>query len=143
MTSEEFSLDTLIELNKTELVKYLAHKGLNDWTYGFRLACMYGHYEIVKFLIDRYLPSLTHVLSISLRCACMVREKTTNHENIIKLLLECGAEDFGHVFRRACGNGNISELMCYLNFDWEDVIGDAYEYGNEDMIYILIQDEDF
>ena len=133
-----------------EVVKFMAHSGVRDWTHGFRNALGFGHhfrnFEIAKFLIDRFLPSLTHVLSFCLKYAYIFRTELIykrEHDEIIKLLIDCGAENLDKVFRRACRNGNIPEIMCYLNFDYEDVMREADRYGNGDMIYMLIMDEDF
>ncbi len=70
-----------------EIVKYMIEKGANNWNVGLYDACEGGHMEIVNFIIKKGADGWNW----GLRGACQ-----GGHMEIVKLIIEKGATECAH-----------------------------------------------
>lgn len=79
--------------------------------FGIRVACAYGHIDIVKLMINNG----AKIFNICLEIACR-----SGHMDIIKLMIEYGANNWDMALIGACQGGNIDIVKFISELKLED-----------------------
>ncbi len=111
----DYGLEGACLCGHIDIVKLMIEKGANNWNVGLEGACFCGHIDIVKLMIEKG----ANYWNWGLSNAC-----EGGHESIVKLMIEKGANDWNWGLYHAClgGNESIIKLMiekgathCYCN----------------------------
>lgn len=117
---EEFFIDCC-EHNNFEAIKRIVNDGFNiihynEW--GFRLACQYGHLDIIKFLINsRNVLDIYAYDENGFRWACL-----NEHLEVIKYLMSLTNPPDIHIvndlgLQNACLKGHLEIVKYLINLD--------------------------
>jgi hypothetical protein len=121
---EEGRLDRVIEL---------VNNGVDihaDEDYGFRIACLYGHLDIIKYLMEQEDKPNIHVDDeYGFQLICQNR-----HLEVFKCLMEYDNKPNNHVYKEygfqwACHNGHLEVIKYLMSLDNKPNIHTDEDYG--------------
>jgi ankyrin repeat protein len=93
---------TAISGGKVEIVRLLIKRGANDWGHGIVWASSFGHEDIVKLILLK-----GTIRNIALNLAFR-KAAEGNHKNIVKILMDAGADDWNQGLSGAAVSGHES-----------------------------------
>ncbi len=115
------------------IVKLMIEKGAERKNMGLRYACKGGHLNIVKFMIEIG----ANDWDLGLITACR-----GGHLNIVNLMIEKGASDWDWGLAYACEVGNLDIINLMIKKgadDWNEGLAYACNAGNLDIVNLMIE----
>jgi hypothetical protein len=114
-----------------KIVKLMIEKGANDWNWGLSGACKRGHFA-----------SGNPFCAKDIKRALLEANARSTHLEIVKLMIEKGANDWNWGLRNACYDGHLEIVNLMIEKganDWNRGLINACQGGHLEIVNLMIE----